>query len=163
MLIQLHLQILLFVLQLCNYWCVKPCPHYKCVCTSLQQRLVSNGFLYPHWHSAEPAPHLPSWGELIGWADNWFASTLYRKGTLYFSCAILFSCGRELLVANLLIAHINNKATGMLYKLSHLKSTLLTVSGGMHWNGTRCSADALNPFQTQVKPALACSVDRPLL
>ena len=36
---------------------LKPCPHYKQVCTSLQQQPVPKLFLFPHWHSAEPAPH----------------------------------------------------------------------------------------------------------
>ena len=44
---------------------VKVCPHYKQVCTTLQQHPVPNVFLRPHWHNAEPAPHdlrgLNSW------------------------------------------------------------------------------------------------------
>ena len=71
---------------------------------------------------------------------------------------------RELLVVKLLIMCINkkNKNSNVKLNLSRLKPTFLKVSGGTHWDETRGSVNAWNPFQTRVKPVLVCSVDRSL-
>ena len=99
----------------------------------LQQHLVPNVFLRPHWHSAEPTPHhlhgLNYWlGILIG-----FSLPRIETGYSIFCCAssiCLFPStmslhkgriergrGREeLLEAKFLIANISSKATGMFNK-----------------------------------------------
>ena len=81
--------------------------------------------------------------------------------------------GKELLVTKLVIANISNKATGMLLKSEPLETypsydfrwnrvePVGMKPGGTCWDETGCSADVWNPFQTQVKPVLVCSVDRP--
>ena len=69
--------------------------------------------------------------------------------------------GRELFVANFLLLYTNNEATEMLFKSEPLETTPLMVSGSTRWDENGSNVEAWNPFQTQVKPALVCSVDRP--
>ena len=114
---------------------------------------------------------------------NWFSPTTYRNRGIIFSgvlrCTVSFSSqyhhtkggetkrGRELLVAKALIVNISNKATGMFNKSEPPENY---SSEGLRWNQvehaktgrdeTGCSVDEWNPFQTQVKGVLLCSVDR---
>ena len=97
-------------------------PVHKRVCAPLQQHPVTNVFLHPHWHSAEPAPHhLNGLNNLPHIETGFFISS--SATLLSFSYTILshkrvIEMEGELLVAKLLIVNISTKTKK---KRSHVK------------------------------------------
>ena len=109
----------------------------------------------------------PAWAKQLAGHINWFSSTTYSNGVFYFLvCSVVLSLSLKMSPHKRRIEGEGGGGGGgelCSINLSFLEPTLLKVSGeqgGTHWDETWCSVNMWNPFQTQVKPVLLCSVDR---
>ena len=117
--------------------------------------------------------HITCLGLMTGWSNK-FSSTSIEIGYFIFWCATLFCLFpsamsshkwrikrmERAVLAKLLIANIDNEATGMLSKSELLEAY---PSEGFRWNWVEPIGMKPNVVWTRVKSVLFCSVDRSLV